>query len=156
MSENIRAKYVALRIVESICIVHGTVKPTGHDTNRIDLQFVMEFEEAQSDLAPWIASGKRVVVDLKIVDEAGHPVTRQTGPFANPVLHGGEIVAPLGAGDSASVALYVSGSHFDFLAAHRSQWDRLLVRVLPGATQDGTRLAITAYTFTDHKSRPKQ
>ena len=54
----------------------------------------------------------------------------------------------------ASVALFVSGSHFDFLAAHRAQWDRLLVRVLPDPTQEGTRLTITGYTFTDHKSRP--
>jgi len=156
MSENIRTKYVALRIVESVCFVHGTVKPSGQDSNRIDLQFVMEFEEAQADLAPWIASGKRVVVDLKVVDETGHPVARQIGPFANPVLHGGEIVAPVGPGDSASVALYVSHSHFEFLAAHRAQWNRLLVRVLPGANQDGSRLTISGYTFTDRRALQKQ
>jgi hypothetical protein len=154
MTDNVRSKYVALRIVESVCFVHGTVRPSGHDSNRIDLQFIMEFEEAQSDLAPWIASGKRVVADLKVVDEQGHPANTPIGAFANPVLDGGEIMAPTGSGDSASVALYVSSGHFDFLAAHRAQWDRLLVRVQPADGKDGTRLAITGYTFTDRKARP--
>jgi hypothetical protein len=141
--------------MESVCFVHGTVKPTGHDSNRIDLQFIMEFEEAQADLAPWIASGKRVVADLKVVDEQGHPANTPIGAFANPVLEGGEILAPTGSGDSASVALYVSSGHFDFLAAHRAQWDRLLVRVQPPDSKDAMRLAITGYTFTDRKARLK-
>ena len=154
MTENVRSKYVALRIVESVCFVHGTVKPSGHDSNRVDLQFIMEFEEAQADLAPWIAGGKRVVADLKVVDQKGHPANTPIGAFENPVLDGGEIMAPTGSGDSASVALYVSSGHFDFLAAHRAQWDRLLVRVQPADTKDGTRLVITGYTFTDRKARP--
>jgi len=156
MSENTRTRYVALRILESVCFVHGTVKPTGQDSNRIDLQFVMEFEEAQADLAPWIASGKRVVADLKVVDDKGHPANTPIGAFQNPVLDGGEIMAPTGSGDNASVALYVSSGHFDFLAAHRAQWDRLLVRVQPSSTNEGTRLAITGYTFTDRKARLSQ
>jgi len=101
------------------------------------------------------ASGKRVVADLKVVDEEGHPANTPIGAFANPVLEGGEILAPTGSGDSASVALYVSSGHFDFLAAHRAQWDRLLVRVQPPDSKDAMRLAITGYTFTDRKARLK-
>jgi hypothetical protein len=151
MTETSRIRYVALRIVESACFVHGTVRPAEDDPNRIDLQFVMEFEEAHPDLASWIASGKRVVVALKILEPDGQPLD-ETGPFVKPVLHGGEIVAPTGAGDSASVALFVSRDHFDFLAAHRAQWDRLLVRVTPGG-KGSDRHAITGYTFTDRKAR---
>ena len=153
MTENARIKYVALRIIESACFVHGRVKPTASDSNRIDLQFVMEFEEGQEDLAPWIERGKRVVVDLKIVNEQGQPVSTPVGPFAQPVPHGGEIIAPIGSGDNATVALYVSADLFDFIAAQRAQWDRLLVRVLPGDGGDGTRHTITGYTFTDRKTR---
>jgi hypothetical protein len=151
MTETPRIRYVALRIIESACFVHGTVRPAGDDPNRIDLQFVMEFEEAHPDLASWIASGKRVVVALKVLEQDGQPLD-ETGPFVKPVLHGGEIVAPTGIGDPASVALFVTRDHFDFLAAHRSTWDRLLVRVAPG-DKVAERHGITGYTFTDRKSR---